>query len=142
MLKVKKDNLLILGLTDNNMSDLPNRPIYFNMKDTGFQDYGFGIIVGRKFIEEVYEAVEFSIQEAGLTIYKMNTGIVVELYDKDVQHLLSGKPIEFNLGKLNIGDIDVVMYNGRTEESMYMALRDGITPSTKIKGNILPNRSN
>lgn len=144
MIKIRKDNILILGLSDSNMNRLPSGPLFFNMKELGFDDFGLGIFIGKKFIEEVYELVEFSVEEkeAGITIYKLKEGIAVEFTEKEMQLLASGKAIEFNLKCVKVGDIEVVIYNGRTEESMYMQLRDNISPSTKIKGEILPNRSN
>jgi hypothetical protein len=60
--------------------------------------------------------------------------ILLGLSDENMNRLKIDNPIKFNLKELGLQDIDVVIFNGRTEEGMYMEFRDGIGPDTEVKG--------
>ena len=46
--------------------------------------------------------------------------IVLGLSDENMKRLANGQPIKFNLKRdLDMEDIDVLIFNGRTEESMF-----------------------
>lgn len=60
--------------------------------------------------------------------------VILGLSDENMKRLSEGKPIKFNLKDLNLPiDLDIVIFNGRTEEEMYKDFLDKIGPNTKMK---------
>lgn len=62
--------------------------------------------------------------------------IVLGLSDENLKRLNrknNNEPIKFNLKDLNLGDIEVFIFNGETEETMYKEMMDKIGPDTKLK---------
>ena len=61
--------------------------------------------------------------------------IILGLSDQNMKLLRAGKPILFNLKKdLEMDDYDILIFNGRTEESMYESMIDDINLNkTKFK---------
>lgn len=60
--------------------------------------------------------------------------IVLGLSDENIKRLSAGEPIKFNLKDLNLEDREVFIFNGRTEESMYIDMLDMIDlKKTKLK---------
>jgi len=63
--------------------------------------------------------------------------IILGLSDENMKRLSrngANQPIKFNLKDLDLeDDIDVVIFNGETEESMYTEMLDLIGPKTKLK---------
>lgn len=49
---------------------------------------------------------------------RKNDFIALGLSDENMKRLAAGQPIKFNGKELNLGDITICIYNGRTEESM------------------------
>lgn len=43
-------------------------------------------------------------------------------------------PIKLNLSEVGLDDIEIIIFNGESEEKMYMEMRDGIGPNTETKG--------
>lgn len=65
---------------------------------------------------------------------KVENTIVLGLSDENVKRLQAGDPIFFNLKELEMGDANVLIFNGRTEESMYLEMVDYISlTKTKMK---------
>lgn len=62
---------------------------------------------------------------------KDNT-IILGLSDENINRLKSDQPIRFNLKDLGLQDIEVLIFNGRSEESMYLMMLDKIGPNTKM----------
>lgn len=59
--------------------------------------------------------------------------VILGLSDENIKRLQSGEPIKFNMKTdLEMEDIDVYIFNGRTEESMYTEMLDNIGPKTKM----------
>lgn len=144
MIKAKIDKYAVLGLSDANMERLAmGRPIKFDMKEMGFREYGLGIFNGRT-REQMHIDVallgsvdSYSNEDNGSVIVKIagQDLVLIGLDDENMKHIKSGLPLQFNLNKVDVGDIEVLIYNGRTENDMYMQLRDNISPvSTIIKG--------
>lgn len=59
--------------------------------------------------------------------------VVLGLSDENMKRLADGQPIKINLKDLNLPDIEVVIFNGRTEETMYLAMLDLIGPKTRLQ---------
>ncbi len=53
---------------------------------------------------------------------KAGNTIILGLSDENMKRMAAGQPIKFNLKELELGDIDVVIFNGRTEESMFLEM--------------------
>ncbi len=45
--------------------------------------------------------------------------VVLGLSDENMKRLSKGEPIKFNLQSLEMPNIDIFIFNGRTEESMF-----------------------
>jgi len=59
--------------------------------------------------------------------------IVLGLSDENMKRLKQDQPIKFNLKELGLGDYDVFIFNGKTEQSMYEQMKEAIDPlKTKI----------
>lgn len=61
--------------------------------------------------------------------------IILGLSDENLRRLKNNEPIRFNLNELGIGDYDVIIFNGKTEQSMKESMKDKITHRTIIKSN-------
>jgi hypothetical protein len=61
--------------------------------------------------------------------------IILGLSDENIDRLKKGQPILFNMKKdLELEDYDVLIFNGRTEESMYESMLNEIDLNkTKLK---------
>jgi hypothetical protein len=61
--------------------------------------------------------------------------IILGLSDENMKRLAKGQPIKFNMKKdLDMEDIDVLIFNGHTEESMYEEILPHISlTNTKLK---------
>lgn len=60
--------------------------------------------------------------------------IVLGLSDENMKRLSQGSPILFNLKELGLPPMDVLIFNGRTEDSMYEAMIELIDiDKTKIQ---------
>lgn len=66
---------------------------------------------------------------------KKGNTVILGLSDENMRRLKNGEPIKFNMKKdLDMEDVDIVIFNGRTEESMYEEMADHISlDHTKIK---------
>lgn len=66
-----------------------------------------------------------------IKVKKGNT-IMLGLSDMNIERLKAGQPILFNLKESKLADLDVniLIFNGATEESMYMDMIDDIGPNT------------
>ncbi len=58
--------------------------------------------------------------------------IILGLSDQNLERLKKDQPIKFNLQELGLGDIDVLIFNGKDEQEMYKMLKDQINPLTTI----------
>lgn len=61
--------------------------------------------------------------------------IILGMSDENLERLNrkgSNEPIKFNLKDLGLQDMDVIIFNGESEESMYMMMLDNIGPNTKL----------
>lgn len=54
--------------------------------------------------------------------------IILGLSDENLERLKSGQPIKFNLAELSMGDIDVFIFHGKTEQAMYEMMKETIDP--------------
>lgn len=64
---------------------------------------------------------------------KTDDTIILGLSDENMKRLKNDQPIKFNLKDLGLDlDMNVLIFNGRTEESMYIDLIDLIGPKTKM----------
>ncbi len=120
MIKAKRGNLIILGLSDNNMKRLPGAPIKFNMKkDLDLADVDMVLVV---------------LQNDGDLEIKLDNGaVMVFLYNNHMRRFAQGEALQFSLKEVGM-DIDVAIFNGRTEESMYTRMLDNISlTTTKLK---------
>lgn len=60
--------------------------------------------------------------------------IILGLSDENMRRLSENQPIKFNLKELGMEDCDVLIFNGRTEESMYTDMLPYIDlAKTKLK---------
>ena len=57
---------------------------------------------------------------------KQGNMLIFGLSDRNMELLKEGKPIKFNLkeAQLSEHDIDIFIFNGRTEDSMYESMID------------------
>lgn len=63
---------------------------------------------------------------------RKGNSIVLGLSDENIRRLKEGNPIKFNLVELGMSDVDVFIYNGRDEQSMYKDFKDQIDPFKTI----------
>jgi len=68
---------------------------------------------------------------------KVGNTIILGLSDKNIEKLKNNEPILFNLKEAGIEDIDanVMIFNGRTEESMMETMMKDMSLDTKIRTN-------
>lgn len=59
--------------------------------------------------------------------------VILGLSDENMKRLAAGQPIKINLKDLDLPDIEIVIFNGRTEETMYLAMLDLIGPKTRLQ---------
>lgn len=59
---------------------------------------------------------------------KKDNTLILGLSDENMERLKNDEPIKFNLKELGFGDIDVFIFNGRTEDEMYKMFKDKIYP--------------
>lgn len=110
MIKARKENLVILGLSDDNMKRLPTAPIKFNMKkDLDMMN------------------IDMVIMSGPPVLIKENHMVVIGLDENDMKLLADGHGIKYDLNKKLGLDCEVVIFNGRTEESMYENMMDQIS---------------
>lgn len=109
MIKARKENLVILGLSDDNMKRLPGAPIKFNMK----KDLDM-------------ENVDMVLMCGSSTMVRNNNLVIISFDANDMKLLADGHGIKYDLKKLQL-DCEVVVFNGRTEESMYVGMMDQIS---------------
>lgn len=57
------------------------------------------------------------------------------LSDENMQRLKKGEPIKFNLNELGLPENDVIIFNGRTEQSMYEEMKEQIHPYKTVLKN-------
>jgi hypothetical protein len=62
---------------------------------------------------------------------KDNT-IILGLSDENIKRLKEGQPIKFNLKEHGFSDIEVFIFNGKDEESMYLNFINNIGTKTKL----------
>lgn len=55
---------------------------------------------------------------------KTDNAVIIGLSDENMKRLSIGQPIKFNLKEMGFQDLDVVIFNGRTEESMMQELQN------------------
>ena len=63
---------------------------------------------------------------------KKGNTVLIGLSDENLRRLKNKEPIHFNLKELNLPDIDVLIFNGKDEETMYNYFLDNIGPKTKL----------
>lgn len=65
---------------------------------------------------------------------KTNKTIILGLSDANIEKLKNDQPIMFNLKEAGLADVDmdVLIFNGKTEESMMESLSELIGPNTEI----------
>lgn len=63
---------------------------------------------------------------------KTSKGIILGLSDENLERLKAGQPIVFNLSELGLPDNEVMIFNGKTEQDMYVSLKHMMHP-TKTK---------
>jgi hypothetical protein len=61
--------------------------------------------------------------------------LILGLSDENMERLKKGEPIKFNLNELGAGDQDVLIFNGRTEQSMYEEMKEYIHPLKTVLNN-------
>jgi len=64
---------------------------------------------------------------------KKDNLIILGLSDENLRRLKNNEPIRFNLKDLDLQDIDVVIFNGKDENTMLNTFLDQIGPETKLK---------
>lgn len=65
---------------------------------------------------------------------KKGDTVLLGLSDINMQRLKEGQPIKFNMSELDLPPMEVVIFNGRTEDSMFLSLDANIDlDKTKIK---------
>jgi len=64
--------------------------------------------------------------------FKKGNAMVIGLSDENMKRLSEGKPIKFNMRELDFPDIEVYIFNGRTEHSMALQFKDIIDPLKTI----------
>ncbi len=58
--------------------------------------------------------------------------VIIGLSDRNIELLTSDKPIKFNLQELGMGDIDVMIFHGKDEQTMYEMMKDATHPMKTI----------
>lgn len=58
--------------------------------------------------------------------------LILGLSDMNIERLKKNEPIKFNLGELGFADIEVLIFYGKDEQSMYGMLKDSIDPFRTI----------
>ncbi len=151
MIKARVDDFLVCGLTDNNMQAIASgKPVTFNLKDVGLDDYEIGVFNGRS-TEDMYVEIS-SLGKIDSSVTDDNGSIMVKvsgkellligLTDENMNYLKENNALQFNLSKMDVGKVEILIFNGRTEEHMYMQLRDNISPVTTVIKGGLPNNRN
>ncbi len=64
--------------------------------------------------------------------YKKGNLIVLGLSDENLERLKKDQPIKFNLKELGLQDMDILIFNGKTEDEMYKQMKDAIDPLNTI----------
>jgi len=64
---------------------------------------------------------------------KNKTSIILGLSDENMRRLSEGQPIKFNLSEFNMSPMDVLIFNGRTEEDMEKELAPYMNENTEIR---------
>lgn len=65
---------------------------------------------------------------------KQGNRIILGLSDENLRRLKNNEPIRFNLNELGIGDWDVLIFNGKDEQTMKSEMKEHIHPyKTVIK---------
>ena len=59
---------------------------------------------------------------------KQGNTLIFGLSDEIMRRLKNNEPIKFNLSELGAGDMDVVIFNGKDEQSMQQAMKSSIHP--------------
>lgn len=63
---------------------------------------------------------------------KKDNVMVLGLSDENMRRLKEGEPIKFNMAELGFSDIEVFIFNGRTEQEMQQLFKDKIHPFLTI----------
>lgn len=109
MIKALRGEEIILGLSDHNMERLPSAPIKFNMKkDLNLDDIDMYLVCGDR------------------PTGRVRNNVIIHLTAEDMSNLKAGHGIKFNLSDIGISQA-VIIFNGRTEESMYVSMMDDIS---------------
>lgn len=58
--------------------------------------------------------------------------IILGLEDGNMERLKQGQPIKFNLQELGLPDFDVVIFNGKDNQTMQQMFKDRIDPLKTI----------
>ena len=66
---------------------------------------------------------------------RVNNHIILGLSDLNIERLQKGMAIRFNLRDLgpDLPPMEVAIFNGRTEETMYEEFKDFITANTEVR---------
>lgn len=72
---------------------------------------------------------------------KKGNMIILGLSDENIERLKSGQPIKFNLKELGLSDMEVLIFNGKTEQVMYEMIKDSIHPYNTIIKNSKANEN-
>lgn len=59
--------------------------------------------------------------------------VALGLSHENLRRLKNNEPIKFNLEELGLGDVEMIIFSGETEETMYNDLLDLIGPKTKLR---------
>lgn len=121
------DNLIILGLSDMNIHRLiDEHPIMFNLKELELRDVDVVIAYAPPYIVTPKILVPKN--------YKRRETIVFGLTNKDIAYVECGKSITYKMDEFGLVGKSFFVFNGRTEESMYIEMLDLIDlEKTKMK---------
>jgi hypothetical protein len=59
---------------------------------------------------------------------KKGNRLILGLSDENLRRLKGGEPISFNLKEVGFDDIEVIIFNGKDEQTMQQELKDSINP--------------
>lgn len=58
--------------------------------------------------------------------------IILGLSDENIERLKKDQPIKFNLQEMGLQDLDIFIFNGRDNQTMYQMMKDAIDPVKTI----------
>lgn len=71
---------------------------------------------------------------------KRGNQLIIGLSDENLKRLQKDQPIKFNMADVGFPAIEIFIFNGKDEQTMYSMMKDAINPHTTIiKDDNAPN---